>query len=174
MKALVRELVLPAVGGGFALVGILSTLWVELVEMPALRFRCEARRSELQELSRLAVLSARYAPHLGAVDEMIGTAHLASDLLALFLAVAPGAMPPVLVGERNVELDEQRAIRQVDLAMADVPLDALAAFFHACSTSRPPWRVSALRLQALDAGSTRARAAVTLEGPIGRQEAAAR
>ncbi len=172
MKPWVREVVLPAAAGGVAIASVLSVLWLELAVVPERRSRGEALRADLRELDRIAESARRYTPHLRALDSACAASPTGRSPLDLFAGAAPGLPPPVLSATREVALDAHWRITQVDLAMADVPLDAVSAFLQACATSRPPWRVSALRLQALDAGSTRARAVLTLESPARREEAA--
>ncbi|MCX7817655.1 MAG: hypothetical protein N2652_00315 [Kiritimatiellae bacterium] len=170
MRGWVREVALPAAAGALALAALGGVLWTELVALPAYRGRCAARREELAQLEQMAEAIARYAPHLSEVDAALGSAGPVRSPVELFAGVGSGVSPPAVSGERELILDEARAIRRVELAMPEVPVDVLAVFLHACATARPPWRVAALRLQALDAGSSRARVALTLEAPALRRQ----
>jgi len=172
VKAWVRTFAMPLGGAGAALIALLGAIWAETSALPARRARCDELRAQLMEVDQLAETAERYAPHLRALDEALGGAGQGRPLLELFAEAAPGVPSPAISANREIELDGRHAVVQSELALPEVPLDALSAFLQACATSRPPWRVSALRVQALDVGATRARALITLESPKRRAEGA--
>lgn len=136
--------------------------WSFGVATPDRIARLTALAADREALAALAAESRRFEPHWRAL-ESAGEAGPPPPQ-ELFAAAAPGAPAPIVSAETITPLNDRWQLRKIDLAMAEIPIDSLAAFLHACATARPPWRVSAMRLQALDAGSTRARATLTLEG----------
>ncbi len=167
MKSATRSLaILRMVAFAAAACGILSTLWA-LRTIPTRLRLIERKEGDIHVLAGLEADTHRYDPHLATLTSISKGAMAPPD--AIFRRVAPGAPPPTVAGGKSEPLDGPWQLHRVEIALADCPLDSVAAFLHACETSRPPWRASHLRIQALDPGSTRGRAAITLEG-VGRTE----
>jgi len=127
---------------------------------PELLNRMDLRRAELGELANHDVRAGHFEPYWQALAA-------AGDLpnpSELFRQTAPGVAAPVISEGGAEPLDAGWRIRRVEMVVTEAPSDSLGVFLHACGTSRPPWRVTALRLQSMDPGSLRARATVALEG----------
>ncbi len=160
---------------GIAALGVASAAlvsvgwWAGVRPTRMARIRDLARaKTELAQLDRDA---RRFDPHWRAI-EAIG--HGPPPPLELFAQAVPGVPAPVVSGEQRQPLNDRWEWRRVELACSEIPLDSLIAFAHTCSTLRPPWRVSRLRIEPLDIGSTRARAMLTLESVMPRSGGAGR
>lgn len=127
---------------------------------PDLLRRMDLRRAELVELANHDARAGHFEPYWRA----LATAGDLSDPAELFRRTAPGIAAPVVSEGAAEPLDAGWRIRRIEMVVAEAPSESLGAFLHACGTSRPPWRVAALRLQSLDPGSLRARATLALEG----------
>jgi hypothetical protein len=142
-----------------AAIGLGCAAWAARTA-PELLKRMDQRRAELRELADLDVRSKQYDPYWRALAAAGGL----PEPEDLFRRGAPDGPAPVVSEGAAEPLDEGWRLRRVEMVIADAPADSLGALIQACGTSRPPWRVSALRVQSLDPGSLRARATIALEG----------
>lgn len=144
-----------------AAAGLGCTLWAARA-VPAHLVRIDRREADLRSLANVENDARALAPYLAALTAATGG--IAETPEAMLRRVAPGAAAPTVAAAAPEPLDDGWRFRRYTFSFADVPVDSLSAFLAACDTARPPWRAAQVRIQALDPGSTRARAALTLEG----------
>ncbi len=144
-----------------AAAGIACTLWAARAVPGRLRV-IERKEAELRVLAELERQSRAIDPYFAVLATV--TSAPPETPAAIVRRLAQGGPAPVVTAGPAEPVEGGWSLRKFEVTLTDVPIDSLSAMIVACETSHPPWRPSQVRIQAIDPGSTRARAALTLEG----------
>ncbi len=137
--------------------------WLLGVDESARRRRIEDFRAQLKAIEDLEARLAQFDPYWRALETAQGTAIPPEELWA---AVTTSPVPWTVTARKDSPLRGSWILRHIELNCPEVSVEQWAAFIHACGTTRPPWRVAAIRLQALDPQGQKVQAVATLETAI--------